>query len=168
MIDLVALNSWSERQAREAFLRCCGARRWAERMVALRPFAGEQELREAARHIWRALERTDWLQAFAAHPRIGELASLRKKFAGTAALAAGEQAGVAGASEATLAALAEGNQQYQTRFGHIFIVCATGKSAAEMLAFLTQRLHNEPGEEIRIAAAEQEKITLLRLERITS
>src|SRR5262249_5689370 len=108
----------------------------------------------------------DWLEAFAAHPRIGAVESLRKKFATTAAWAAGEQAGVAGAPETVLQALADGNRRYEGRFGHIFIVCATGKNAARTLARLEQRLANAPGEELRVAAAEQAKITRLRLEKL--
>jgi 2-oxo-4-hydroxy-4-carboxy-5-ureidoimidazoline decarboxylase len=167
VIDLAALNSWSKEVAREAFMRCCGTRRWAENMAVRRPFASEQELREITRQTWRDLSRADMLEAFAAHPKIGDLETLKRKFASTAALAAGEQAGVVGASEATLTALAEGNRVYETRFGYIFIVCARGKSAEEMLALLTERLNNAPDEELRIAAAEQEEIMLLRLEQLT-
>jgi 2-oxo-4-hydroxy-4-carboxy-5-ureidoimidazoline decarboxylase len=166
MSDVAAINSWSEPEARAAFLRCCGATRWAARMAARRPFAGEAELFAAAGQVWRSLTRADWLEAFAAHPKIGDLEALRRKFAATASWSAGEQAGVAGASETTLQALAEGNRRYEARFGHIFIVCATGKTAAEMLALLDQRLGNEPEEELRIAAGEQEKITQLRLRKL--
>jgi len=167
MIDLETVNSWNEAEAHDALLRCCGARSWATRMAARRPYAGERELLDAARVIWRALPRAAWLEAFAAHPRIGDLDALKKKFATTAAWAASEQAGVAGASDATITALAEANKRYEARFGHIFIVCAGGKSAAEMLVLLEQRLQNDPEEEIRIAAAQQEMIMLLRLQKIT-
>jgi len=136
-------------------------------MAARRPFSGEQELVDAAREVWRALPRADWLEAFAAHPKIGDLKALKKRFGGTADLAAGEQAGVAGAAAAVVAAIAEGNREYEAKFGYIFIVCASGKSAAEMLAILQQRLNNVPEDEIRIAAAEQEKIMLLRLQKMT-
>ena len=108
----------------------------------------------------------DWLEAFAAHPRIGDLDALRKKFASTANWCAGEQAGVAAADEAVLTALADGNRAYEARFGYIFIVCATGKSAAEMLAILTARLANDPEVELKVATAEQAKITRLRLEKL--
>ncbi len=165
-MNLTSVNGWSEATAREAFLRCCGSRRWAEQMVAGRPFASETLLRETAQQLWRALPGTDWLEAFAAHPRIGDLESIKKKYAATADLASSEQSSVAGASVATFTALAELNGQYEVRFGYIFIVCARGKSAEEMLALLQQRLHNDPGDEIRIAALEQEKITLLRLEQL--
>jgi 2-oxo-4-hydroxy-4-carboxy-5-ureidoimidazoline decarboxylase len=166
VIDLDVLNSWGEAEATAAFLRCCGSTRWAARMAARRPFAGEGELFAAAREVWRALALADWLEAFAAHPKIGDLEALRGKFAGTAAWAAGEQAGVTGAPEATLRALAEGNRAYEARFGHLFLVCASGKSAEEMLALLEQRLNNGPEEELLVAAGEQEKITRLRLEKL--
>ena len=165
-MSLASLNSWNETTAREAFLRCCGSRRWAAEMAARRPFASQAVLSETARQLWRALPRAEWLQAFAAHPRIGDLESIKKRFASTADLAASEQAGVAGASEETFTALAELNNQYETRFGYIFIVCARGKSAEEMLALLQERLHNKPEEEIGFAALEQEKIMLLRLEQL--
>lgn len=167
MIDLAILNSWDEAEAYAAFLKCCGARAWVKQMTSRRPFNSEVELVEASREIWQGLGNEDWLEAFAAHPKIGDLDSLRKKFASTASLAASEQAGVLGASDAVLFSLAEGNERYEARFGYIFIICATGKSAAEMLALLQLRLNNDPDEEIEIAAAEQEKITLIRLQKIT-
>jgi 2-oxo-4-hydroxy-4-carboxy-5-ureidoimidazoline decarboxylase len=168
MMDLQALNHLDEAEACGSLLRCCGAARWAEQMAARRPFADTSELRRAAEDVWRSLGREDWLEAFRAHPRIGDVEALRQKFAATAAWSAAEQAGVAGAAEATLQTLAEGNRRYEARFGYLFLVCATGKSAAEMLALLEQRLTHEPAQELRIAAAEQEKITLLRLQRLCS
>jgi 2-oxo-4-hydroxy-4-carboxy-5-ureidoimidazoline decarboxylase len=166
MINLDALNSGTKEEAYAALLRCCGSTRWAEQMAARRPFASAKELFAAARATWQGLARQDWLEAFAAHPKIGDLEALRGKFAATAAWSAAEQAGVAGAAEATLRALAEANRAYEARFGHLFLVCATGKSAEQMLALLQQRLSNGPDEELRIAAAEQEKITRLRLEKL--
>jgi OHCU decarboxylase len=164
MPNLDRMNSWSEAEARAAFRRCCGAARWAEQMATRRPFASEAELLATAGEVWQTLAAEDWLEALAAHPRIGDLESLRNKFAPAAALAAREQAGVVGASQATLTALAEGNRAYEAKFGHLFIVCASGKNADEMLALLRQRLSHGPEEELRIAAAEQEKITRLRLQ----
>ncbi len=116
--------------------------------------------------IWWRLSKADWLEAFAAHPRIGDIDALRARFAPTAAWASREQAGVLGASGDVLNELAIGNRRYEARFGYIFIVCATGKTAEEMLALLGQRLSNDPDVEIKIAAAEQMKITRIRLERI--
>jgi 2-oxo-4-hydroxy-4-carboxy-5-ureidoimidazoline decarboxylase len=166
MINLESLNTWNGPTAREAFLRCCGSRRWAEQMTVCRPFSSEQNLKQTAQQLWRALPRSDWLEAFTAHPRIGDLETIKKRFAATADLASQEQAGVAGASQAVFAALADLNRKYEARFGYLFIVCARGKSAAEMLALMQERLQNNPENELRIAAGEQEKITLLRLEHI--
>lgn len=135
-------------------------------MLARRPFANEEAVGHAASEIEASLQRADWLEAFTAHPRIGDLDSLKKKFAATATWAEGEQAGVAGAADEVLLALAEGNRLYEQRFGHIFIVCATGKSAVEMLTLLRARLPNSPEDELGIAAAEQAKITRLRLEKL--
>jgi 2-oxo-4-hydroxy-4-carboxy-5-ureidoimidazoline decarboxylase len=165
-MNIDALNALPSADARAALLRCCGARRWADGMLARRPFASMADLLAAADEIWAGLDRADWLEAFAAHPRIGDMDSLKKKFAATAAWSAGEQAGVAGAAEAVLRDLADGNRRYEERFGHIFIVCATGKTAAEMLHLLRERLPNAPDVELRIAAAEQAKITRLRLEKL--
>jgi 2-oxo-4-hydroxy-4-carboxy-5-ureidoimidazoline decarboxylase len=168
MIDLERINSWSETEACEAFLHCCGAERWAKRMVERRPFATEANLFTAAAEAWRGLEPSDWLQAFAAHPQIGDMDSLRRRFGPSIAWSAAEQSRVVGAPDHVLRALTEGNARYETRFGHRFIVCATGKTAAEMLALLEQRLDSDPARELRIAAGEQEKITRIRLEKLTS
>ena len=162
------LNALDAAGAIAGFLRCCGSRRWADRMVEARPFASEAELLRAADAADRALEPDDWLEAFAAHPKIGDLGALRAKFASTATWAAGEQAGVAWASEATLHALAEGNRDYEARFGHRFIVCATGKTADEMLALLRGRLGNAPDLERTIATGEQAAIHRIRLRKLCS
>lgn len=142
---------------------CCGARRWVERMLARRPFGSRERLLDAAQREWFALGEPDWREAFSHHPKIGDREALRQRFPATAHLSEGEQAGVSAAPEAILDALADGNEAYERRFGHIFIVCATGKSAGEMLALLRERLGNEPADEIRIAAGEQAKITSRRL-----
>jgi 2-oxo-4-hydroxy-4-carboxy-5-ureidoimidazoline decarboxylase len=165
-MNVDALNALPPDDARATLLRCCGSRRWADAMLAHRPFASSDDLLRAADEVWAGLDRADWLEAFAAHPRIGDLEGLKKKFAATAAWSAGEQAGVAGADEEVLRELAAGNRQYEERFGHIFIVCATGKTAAEMLHLLRDRMPNSPEEELRVAAAEQAKITRLRLEKL--
>lgn len=168
MPDLDSLNRLPDEAVRAELLRCCGSTRWAERMAAKRPFASMAELFAAADAAEAELDRDDWLEAFAAHPKIGGVDSLRAKFASTAALSAHEQSGVQLAAEGVLQALAEGNRAYEARFGHIFIVCATGKTADEMLALLQHRLHNAPDQELTIAAAEQTKITRLRLPRLCS
>lgn len=165
MIDVSWLNALSEQDAFEAFLRCCGARRWAEQMTGRRPYVDENQLVSVAGEVWHGLEAADWLQAFAAHPQIGEKLSPSAK---TAVWSAGEQAGAADGADATRTALAAANRRYRDKFGWIFIVCATGKSAEEMLTLLQRRLDNDPAEELWIAAAEQEKITLLRLHKLTA
>jgi 2-oxo-4-hydroxy-4-carboxy-5-ureidoimidazoline decarboxylase len=165
-MNVQSLNNMPPDDARTALLRCCGSRRWAKAMTARRPFASGDEVLQTADAIWAGLDRADWLEAFAAHPRIGDLDSLRKRFATTADWASGEQAGVARADEDLIRALADGNREYEAKFGHIFIVCATGKTAAEMLAILRERLPNDPDAELSIAAAEQAKITRLRLEKL--
>ena len=135
-------------------------------MMAHRPFGSRESLVGAARDEWFALGRSDWLEAFSHHPKIGDRESLRRRFARTAHLSEREQAGVDGASEDVLEALAAGNREYERRFGYIFIVCASGKSAEEMLGLLRERLPNPPDTEIRVAAGEQAKITELRLMRL--
>jgi 2-oxo-4-hydroxy-4-carboxy-5-ureidoimidazoline decarboxylase len=164
---LERLNDLSEPDARAAFSRCCGALRWVEAMLASRPFASASELCAKADAVWSALGASDFLEAFTHHPDIGaDMNELRRKFAGTAELSQGEQAGAATATLATLVELRQLNRQYRERFGYGFIVCATGKSAEEMLEILRQRLTSAPDRELGIAAAEQAKITRLRLEKM--
>ncbi len=162
---LARLDRLSSAEAIAWFTRCCGARRWAEAMARARPFRDREALFETASRVWWALGREDWLEAFAHHPRIGDVEQLRERFGEAAAHSVREQAGVRGADEQTLRALAEGNRAYEARFGWIFLVCASGKSAHEMLELLRTRLGNDPETELRIAAAEQEKITRIRLEK---
>jgi 2-oxo-4-hydroxy-4-carboxy-5-ureidoimidazoline decarboxylase len=168
MANLEQLNTWTATEARAALLRCCGSSAWADRMAARRPFRNEQDLLVAASQIWQGLNPEDWLEAFAAHPRIGDVDVLRAKFRNTAAWSAAEQAGIAGAPDGVLVALADGNRLYQAKFGYTFIVCATGKTAGEMLALLQGRLENVPEKELLIAAGEQAKITRLRLQKLCS
>lgn len=162
------LNALSNDAARAELLRCCGSTRWADGMLARRPFADKAAALAAADAAWAQTGEKDRLEAFAHHPRIGGKDALRAKFAATKAWAQGEQAAVAAADEATLDALEKGNANYESRFGFIFIVCATGKSAAEMLDLLKARLPNDRALEMTIAAAEQAKITKIRLEKLLS
>jgi 2-oxo-4-hydroxy-4-carboxy-5-ureidoimidazoline decarboxylase len=157
------IDRLSDDDARAILYRCCGSSRWVERVLARRPFGTRARLLAIARDEWFALQESDWREAFSHHPRIGDLESLRERFAGTSHLAEREQGGIAGAPGEVLAALAEGNRAYEQRFGYIFIVCATGRSAAEMLALLRARLQNDPGVEIHAAAREQAAITEIRL-----
>ena len=157
MSGLAAINAMAEEEASAAMLACCGSKRWARKMAEARPFSVDNELFADADRIFGELSEDDWLEAFAAHPKIGARASGQ---------AAAEQAGARGASAETLAALANANREYERRFGHIFIVCASGRSAEEMLDLCRRRLHNAPAEELKVAAEEQRKITRLRLEKM--
>lgn len=149
-----------------AFRRCCGSRRWAEAMTSGRPHGGREGLLVAAERAFDGLEREDWLEAFSHHPRIGDREALAARFPATATWSASEQQGVAAAGEDVLDALVTANREYEARFGYIFIVCATGKNAAEMLGLLRQRLPNAKDRELEIAAAEQRKITAIRLDKL--
>jgi 2-oxo-4-hydroxy-4-carboxy-5-ureidoimidazoline decarboxylase len=163
------LNQLSGDALRAALARCCGAERWLEGMLAAHPFASDEALFASAERLWQGLSRADYLEAFSHHPRIGEdVAALRERFAPSAGWASQEQAGVAAADVSTLEALAENNRRYFARFGYIFIVCASGKSAAEMSSLLAARLHNAPEQELAIAAREQARITRLRLEKLST
>jgi 2-oxo-4-hydroxy-4-carboxy-5-ureidoimidazoline decarboxylase len=165
-VTLEELNAASESEARAALERCCGSHAWADRMCALRPFASAGALIEAAVRVWWSADEADWRDAFAHHPRIGDAASLRAKFPTTASWAVAEQAGATEAGKDVLDALASGNREYERRFGYIFIVCASGLGAAEMLSRLRARLANAPEVELRNAAEEQMKITQLRIEKL--
>lgn len=167
-MTLHEFNTLPKDRLREELMRCCGSTAWVNRMLPFIPADDMVELLEDAEEQWWLCSEADWKEAFAHHPRIGDMASLTKKFAGTAQWAAGEQSGVTRADEEIIRALAEGNQAYEKKFGYIFIVCATGKSAAEMLALLTARLKNDAPEEIRIAAEEQSRITQIRIEKLLS
>jgi 2-oxo-4-hydroxy-4-carboxy-5-ureidoimidazoline decarboxylase len=157
------LDTASDADARALLTRACGASRWVDRMMARRPFGGDARLLRAARIEWFGLTEADWLEAFSHHPQIGDRAALAARFPTTHDLLAKEQAGVGRAGDEVLSALADANQAYLDRFGFIFIVCATGKTAEEMLQLLRDRLPHDRATELRIAAEEQAKITALRL-----
>src|SRR5262245_5298580 len=159
---LEELNALSDVEAAETLAACCGSSRWAHLMSAERPFGSTAEMLNAADRIWWSLAPQDWREAFSAHPRIGAAGGR-----GTAgAWSASEQSGMAAASTELRDRLTRRNAEYETRFGHIFIVSAAGKSAAEMLAILEDRLPNLPEQEITIAAGEQANITRRRLEKL--
>ena len=168
-MDLAAkLNQLEHADAERALASCCAARAWVTGMLVHRPFASTEAVFAAADAVWAGLRREDYLEAFRGHPKIGEnIAALRERFAKTARWSSEEQAGVTGASDAVLEALRDLNLAYEERFGYIFIVCATGKSAEEMLALLKARLDHDPADELAVAAAEQAKITRLRLEKLS-
>lgn len=165
-LTLAEFNALPPEAAAAELLRCCGCKRWAEAVASKRPFPSREALVAAADREWSRTSREEWLEAMSHHPRIGGKDALRAKFAATKAWSSGEQASVASADEATLDALEKGNADYESKNGFIFIVCATGKSAAEMLALLKARLPNTKEQELAIAAGEQAKITRIRLEKL--
>jgi 2-oxo-4-hydroxy-4-carboxy-5-ureidoimidazoline decarboxylase len=167
-MTIAQLNALPEDEVLQLLISFCGSSVWAKEMLMKRPFASTDTLMEAAEACWSTRSEADFLEAFSHHPKIGDISSLREKFASTAHFASGEQGSVASASEEILQGLARGNADYEQKFGFIFIVCATGKSASEMLELLENRLPNSREEELRIAAGEQSKITRIRLEKLLS
>ena len=165
-MTLHELNTLPIAQLKEELTKCCGSSAWVNKMLPFFPADDLVELLEDAEEQWYLCNEDDWKEAFAHHPKIGDVESLKKKFASTAQWAAGEQGGVNNASQKIIEALAKGNLEYEKKFGYIFIVCATGKSAEEMLEILQSRLPNGLNEEIEIAVDEQNKITKLRIEKL--
>lgn len=162
-MDLATLDALPTAAAAEELLACCGSPRWAAAVAARRPFRDLDHLQQAADEAWWALDEEDWRRAFAAHPRIGE----RAAGGGThARWSAGEQSAAGRADQAVRDEIARGNVEYEERFGHVFLICASGRSGEEILADLRRRLRNPPEVELRTAAEEQAKITRLRLARL--
>jgi len=166
MADLGWLNQAPPSEAAQALFRCCGCAGWARAVAEARPFATADGLFEAAERAWSRASREDVLEAFSHHPRIGDRDALKARFPGTHAWAEGEQSAVGAADERVLDELAAANREYVARFDHIFIVCASGKAASEMLSLLRARLANDPETELQVAAGEQLKITKLRLTKL--
>jgi OHCU decarboxylase len=154
------LNGLPQEQAVAELLAACHSRRWAERVAAGRPYADLAALQQAADQVWTGLGPADWLEALAAHPRIGE------RGGASAHWSEREQAGVGAAGEDVRRAIARGNAAYEERFGHVFLISAAGRSAEEILADLRARLGNDPDTELRVAAEEHRRITRLRLARL--
>ena len=161
-------NHLTTHQAKEELFKCCGSSVWAEKLANKIPFNSTEELKKESDKIWNDCSDEDALEAFKHHPKIGDIKSLEKKFASTKQWASGEQAGVNEASQNILQDLANGNEEYEKKFGYIFIVCATGKTATEMLALLQQRLPNSLDKEMKIAMHEQNKITDIRIDKLFS
>jgi len=162
---LTRWNRLSVAEAVQEILACCGSEVWARELTARRPIAGESAVVAASDEIWDRLSTEDWLQAFSKHPRIGDAKAPPEALSTSAAWSVQEQQSVAAAGESVQAALAQANQEYERRFGRVFIVCATGKSGAEMLDILNRRLRNDDAAELREAAEEQRKITNIRLKK---
>jgi 2-oxo-4-hydroxy-4-carboxy-5-ureidoimidazoline decarboxylase len=156
-------NSLPQEDAAREILSCCGSSAWAAAMASKRPLPDERALLAASDEIWRGLDEADWLEAFRSHPRIGESRSEKSVAAQASAWSEQEQKKAATADEAIKTALKWGNREYEQKFGRIFIVCATGKSASEILEILRRRLHNDDATELRLAAEEQQQIMQIRL-----
>jgi OHCU decarboxylase len=157
---LERFNGLAEEAAVAELLAVCHSRRWAERVAAGRPYPDLDALQAAADEVWLELGPADWLEAFEAHPRIGESGGRSAEWSRQ------EQAGVGGADAAVRERLAAGNAEYKRRFGHVFLISAAGRDAAELLDALQARLGNDPETELRVAAGEHRRITRLRLERL--
>lgn len=166
LYDLAWLNSLAPAAARHELLKCCGSQRWATAVEQARPYANLEEIVTRANEVWWRLDNEDWLEAFRSHPKIGEKRVAKPVAAQSQQWSTQEQQGVAHASPEVTGKLATRNYDYEQKFGFIFIVCATGKSSDEILALLEQRLANDPVSELPIAAAEQAKITELRLRKL--
>ncbi|MBI1371115.1 MAG: 2-oxo-4-hydroxy-4-carboxy-5-ureidoimidazoline decarboxylase [Planctomycetes bacterium] len=165
-MTIAQFDAMSRDEAAAVMKRCCGTETWCAAMARSRPFHDLAAAHVAADRCFDALTESDWLRAFAAHPKIGDVNSLRMKFVGNREWSHGEQSGVSSAGDAVIEQLAAGNGEYEKRFGFIFIICATGKSAAQMLALLRERLPHDRAAEVKIAAGEQRKITHLRLDKM--
>jgi 2-oxo-4-hydroxy-4-carboxy-5-ureidoimidazoline decarboxylase len=167
-------NAVPAQEAHDALALCCVSERWIAPVLAGRPYDSRDTLLTVADTVWAQMHSPEalplmeehLLQAYEGHPKIGDVSSLREKYAASGHLAAGEQVGASGADDAVLERLARANREYEERFGFIFIVCATGKSAAEMLELLEARLHNDRATELVNAAIEQGRILRLRLEKL--
>lgn len=165
---LERINNASKAEAESMFRDCCGSARWASLMEEARPFASESELLDNAAAIWNDLETDDWMEAFRAHPMIGETKTTAAQQARSAEWSAAEQAGMSSADQLLRQDLAAANRAYYEKFGFIFIVCATGKSAEQMLELCRVRLGNDRETEIEIAGGEQRTITDIRLRKLLS
>lgn len=167
-MTLEGLNQLSISETKEVLTKCCGASEWVKRLESQRPFTSFEHLHQLAEEIWFAARPKDWLEAFEHHPKIGDAKSLEKKFVATKDWSNEEQKSVQSADQKTIERLVQLNDTYEKKFGYIFIICASGKSATEMLQLLEERLVNQPEEEIKIAMIEQSKITKLRLNKLLS
>jgi len=162
-VTLEELNALPDDEAAEQLRGCCGSSRWVKSMLERRPFTSVEELLRQASDAWRAADPSDWHEAFAHHPRIGERKSEKHQTAQGREWSADEQAALNQTQAGILSELSRVNQDYEKRFGHIYIVCAAGLTAEEMLAIARKRMKNDTDTELRVAAEEQRKITELRL-----
>ncbi len=165
-MSLEDINHMNDTEAHELFMSCCTAKKWVDSMVSSRPYSNFEEMIMTSNQHFSKLEESDWLQAFDGHPKIGDINSLKEKYKSTKKLASGEQSGMSEADEIVIQEMADLNNKYFENNGFIFIVCASGKSAAEMLEIIKSRMDNDRGVELKIASEEQMKITKIRLEKL--
>jgi OHCU decarboxylase len=163
---IAAIDALTSHDAHARFLQCCGSRAWVGAMISARPFRDRATLHAKADEAWSAVGVDDWLEAFAAHPRIGARRDVERKSGVERAWTSTEQAGATSASDDVKAQIALENEAYEARFGFVFLICATGKSADALLAACRARLGNTRDEELAIAADEQRKILHLRLDKL--
>jgi 2-oxo-4-hydroxy-4-carboxy-5-ureidoimidazoline decarboxylase len=162
---LARWNALPQEEAVREILPCCGSHAWAAAMASKRPLRDDGALLAASDEIWHSLGEADWLEAFRSHPRIGESRAEKTVEAQSSVWSEQEQKKAAAADEAVKTALRWGNREYEQKFGRIFIVCATGKSASEILEILRRRLHNDDATELQQAAEEQRQIMHIRLKK---
>jgi 2-oxo-4-hydroxy-4-carboxy-5-ureidoimidazoline decarboxylase len=165
-MSLQEINTADKKRAYQLFESCCCAPNWVDKMIAARPFTDQTTLLAEAKIIWQNLTETDYLAAFEGHPQIGDISTLQDKYANTSSTAGHEQSGMSSAQESVIDAMFTLNKAYLAKFGFIFIVFASGKSAEQMLALLKARIDNDRDTELTIAASEQAKITANRLEKL--
>ncbi len=162
---LARWNGLPQKEAVREILPCCGSKAWAAAIAAKRPLHDDVALLAASDKIWRGLGEEDWLEAFRSHPRIGDSRAEETVAPQSSAWSEQEQQKAAAADKAVKMALKWGNREYEQKFGHIFIVCATGKSASEILEILRRRLHNDEATELQQAAEEQRQIMDIRMKK---
>lgn len=165
-MTLQELNSYPRYRAEGELVKCCGSTAWVRTITGRRPFASRDRLLRAASEVWWRLDAADWLEAFRAHPQIGQQRAVAPTSFQAQSWSAEEQSGMSRVGVGVTMALEKANQEYLAKFGYIFIVCAAGKCADQMLSLLKSRLANPPEAEIRVAAEEQDKITRLRLDKL--
>lgn len=167
-MKLEDFNKQSREKAGQDLFKCCGSKAWVNKIMENFPYNSIEDLKISSDRIWFGCKKEDWMEAFSHHPKIGAQNSADKKHSSTAEWAKQEQSAVKDAGQIILSELEKANQTYENKFGFIFIVCATGKTAAEMLKLLNHRLNNEHEKELHIAINEQNKITHLRINKLLS
>lgn len=167
-MNLEEFNMQSPEKARQDLLKCCGSTAWADKLMEHFPFSTMDDLKISSDRSWYSCTKNDWLEAFSHHPKIGDKTVADKKYPSTAEWAKHEQSAVKDAGQNILSDLVKANKLYEEKFGYIFIVCATGKKATEILELLNKRLNNESEKELQIAVNEQNKITHLRIDKLLS